>query len=147
LVFVFPESWRAQEASWRQKMHEDFAALKKAWGAKLPLDVEPEVFFGPDGLCDLLSREDYRHEERDVMEFIAKDIGLSLYRVSPRYARLHGMPDCLPYAEPPTQPPSRQGLLNGLERLLAANDRLSAYGELLAALRKNADFQLPPAQS
>src|SRR5581483_2251672 len=87
LAFVFPESYRDKEAYWREKMQTDFAAMKESLGEELGLDVEPELFFGIDDIGELLEREDWHRDERDVMEFIAKDLGLSIYRVKAGFAR------------------------------------------------------------
>ncbi|HAM35523.1 MAG TPA: hypothetical protein DEB40_01820 [Elusimicrobia bacterium] len=146
LAFVFPESFQGQEPRWRRKMNEDFAALKRVLGEKMPFDMEPEVFFGPEGLSELLSGEDFRSEEREVMECVAKELGLSLFHVSPRFARLHVVPSTLPYSPAQNEGVTRQNLIAGLEKLLAANDRLEAYQACLASLRSGADQGLPPAR-
>ncbi|MCX5795750.1 MAG: CpXC domain-containing protein [Elusimicrobia bacterium] len=146
LFFVFPASFQAEESRWRLKMAEDFKEFKKAMGDKLPLDLEPEICFGPETLGALLSEDDYRGEEVEVMEFVARELGLSLYHVRPGLARRLGIPASLPYA------PARKGagitranMIAGLETLLAANDRLTAYQSYLGVLRTAADGALPPA--
>ena len=54
LAFVFPLSYTAEEKKWRDKMTADFAAMREALGDHLPVGHEPEVFFGPEGLAQLL---------------------------------------------------------------------------------------------
>jgi len=142
LAFVFPPSYKAEEAKWRDKMKADFAAMREALGSKLPLDHEPDVFFGPDGLAQLLEFEDWRRDERDVMEFFAKDLGLSVYKASPAWARAHGAPSRLPYKG---KAPTPETVAAGIKALLAANDRLTAWAEFLPKLEK--DAALPPAAS
>jgi len=144
LAFVFPESYRAEEPRWRQKMHEDFLAMRQSLGGKMSIDMEPEIYFGPDGLADLLNREIYRAEEREVMEFVARELGLCLYRVCPSYARRRGIPAALPYAPEKNEGVTRANLIAGLEKLLAANDRLSSYRSYLDGLRVAAGAGLPP---
>jgi hypothetical protein len=143
LAFVFPESYKDKEAYWRDKMHSDFVQFKTGLGEKVSADLEPEIFFGVEGLAALLEREDYRGEEREVMEVFAKDLGLSIYRVSPRFAREHGVPPALPYAGPAQA--SRASVIAGLEKLVAANDRLTAYSSYLAELSAAPNAGLPPA--
>lgn len=140
VAFVFPESYREKEGFWRAKMAEDFAAMQKVLGGKIPLS-EPEIFFGNDGLACLLESEDYRAEETEVMECVAKELGLSLYRVSPLYARRRAVPRTLPFAG---ESASRLSVIAGLEKVLAANDRLTAYADYSAALRADARAGLPP---
>lgn len=142
LAFVFPESYRAKEAYWRGKMHEDFVTMREKLGGEMTLVQEPELFFGIDELAELLEKEDFRGEEREVMEHFAKDLGLSLYRVSAAHARREGVPRELPYAG---KTATRASVLAGLEKLVAANDRLAGYVDYLARLRADASGALPPA--
>jgi hypothetical protein len=139
LAFVFPESYREKEAYWREKMHSDFAAMKGSLGEELNLDVEPELFFGVDDIGELLEGEDWKRDERDVAEFIAKDLGLSLYRVKRGYARKSEIPALLPFTG---KKASRDAVLAGLAKLVAENDRLTAYKDYLDVLAKGGE--LPP---
>ena len=143
LAFVFPTSFKAEEAKWRDKMKADFAAMREALGDHLPIGHEPEVFFGPEGLAQLLELEDWRSDERDVMAFFAQDLGLSLYKVSPAWAREHGAPSWFPYAG---KTPTRDSLIAGIKKIVAANERLTAWSDYLAKLEKaEKDAGLPPA--
>ncbi len=136
LAFIFPESYRGEESRWRRKMVEDFLAFKRVLGKQTPLGMEPEVFFGPEGLAELLKSEDFRAEEREVMERVADGLGLSIFRLSPRLARSRGIPSSLPYKG---EGATRVHLIAGLERLLAANDRLCAYQACLQSLHAAKD--------
>ena len=147
LAFVFPEHYRGQEPRWRRKMRDDFRALKQALGPRMPLDLEPEVFFGSVGLAEILSAEDLRSAEREVMECLAGKLGLCVYRVCPRFARRNGIPAALPFAPAPSEGATRANVIAGLERIVAANDRLAAYQSYLAGLRGSADAELPPPKS
>lgn len=142
LAFVFPESFRDREDYWRKKMGEDFTTMKTALGPELPIAQEPEIFFGLEELALLLEGEDYRATEREVMECLANELGLSLYHVSPQYARQNGVPASLPYVG--GRPATRESVIRGLEKLIAANDRLAAFGEYLKSLRSYAGHGLPP---
>jgi hypothetical protein len=141
LAFVFPETYREKEEYWRGKMREDFASMKQGLGEDLTVDVEPEIFFGQDDLAGLLELEDYRGEEREVMEFIAKDLGLALYRVSPRFARRNNVPAALP-SSGNGGAPTPESVIKGLESVVSANDRLTAFSDYLAKLKK--ERRLPP---
>jgi hypothetical protein len=142
LAFVFPEAWAQEERKWREKMEADFAQMRAALGDRLPADMTPEVYFGQDGLGGLLEDEDWRVDERDVMAHYAKDLGLKIYKASPRWARANGAPSELPYRG---AKPTRAALLEGLRALVAANDRLTAWAGFLAALEKDGGADVPPA--
>jgi hypothetical protein len=142
LAFVFPESWSAENAKWREKMKADFEQMKSTLGDKLPVDYEPEVFFGQDGLGALLEREDWRIDERDVMTEYAKELGLSVYRASPRWARETGAPSDFPHKGKA----SREALIAGMKEMIKANDRLTAWADFLAKFEKGGSALPPPAK-
>ena len=143
LAFVFPEAWRAEEAAWREKMKADFATMRATLSKSLPADLEPAVYFGQDDLGDFLEKEDWRVDERDVMEEYAKELGLSVYKASPVWARANAAPSEYPYAGKGA--PTRQALIAGMKTLLAANDRLTAWSDFLAKFEGDLGAALPPA--
>lgn len=142
LAFVFPESYKADEAKWREKMEADYALLRETLGGDLPVRQVPEIFFGPEKLASLLEFEDWRGDERDVMAFIAQEHGLGLHAVSPAWARENGAPNVLPFRG---AAPSRESVIAGIKALLAANDRLTAWGDYLKTLEADPKAGLPPA--
>lgn len=142
LAFVFPESWRPDEKKWREKMSADFSQMRKALGGRLAADVEPAVFFGQEGLGELLDKEDWRVDERDVMEVYAKELGLSVYKASPNWARAHGAPSEFPYKG--NGKPTRASLIAGMKALVEANDALTAWADFLAAYEKDEAAAVPP---
>jgi len=142
LAFVFPVSYLAEEAKWRDKMKADFAAMREALGDHLPVGHEPEVYFGPEGLAKLLEFEDWRRDERDVMFFFAKDLKLSVYKASPAWAREYGAPSWLPYEG---KSPTRASIIAGLSKIVEANDRLTAWSAFLEKFEKDASAGVPPA--
>lgn len=141
LAFVFPEAWKADEGRWRAKMDADFEQMKGALGGALGLDSKPEIFFGQEELGGLLEGEDWRADERDVMEHYARELGLSVYKASPRWARAHRAPSEYPYEG---GEPTRAALIAGIKKLLAANDALTAWSDYLPTLEAGADG-MPPA--
>jgi hypothetical protein len=143
LAFVFPEAWRAEEKTWREKMKLDYAQMKDALGKKLPADLEPEIFFGQDGLGELLDKEDWRIDERDVMEVYAKELGLSVYRARPSWARAHGAPAEFPYEGKGAA--TREKLIAGMKALIKANDALTGWSDFLKRFSEDAGAALPPA--
>lgn len=144
LAFVFPESYREKADFWRAKMHEDFVIFKKGMAGRLAADLEPEIFFGIDELAELLEGEDYRGEEREVMEYYAKELGLSIYPVNRGHSRQKGVPPALPYVPNGSKAPTRAEVIAGLKKVVEANDRLTAYGKYLAELSGAPAAGLPP---
>ncbi len=146
LVFVFPESFRKLKSHWESKMKADFALMHTVLGGRLPVDIEPQIAFGTAELADLLQAEDFRSEEREVMEAVAAGLGLGLYRVRPEFARRNGVPRCLPIALDGGGAPNRERVLAGLKRVVAANEKLETYARYLVEFSASADGALPPAE-
>ena len=143
LAFVFPEPWRAEEASWREKMKLDYASMREVLGKSLPADLEPAVYFGQDELGELLDKEDWRVDERDVMREYAKELGLSVYRASPVWARAHGAPAEFPYKG--NGAPTRAALIEGMKALIQANDALTGWSDFLSRFESDPSAPIPPA--
>ena len=137
---MFPEAWRADEGKWREKMKSDFESMRAALGERLPLGQEPLIFFGQEGLGRLLDQEDWRIDERDVMRHFSEELGLSVYRASPAWARAHSAPLEFPHAGKPT----RDSLIAGMKALIAANDRLASWADFLADFQNDPAAALPP---
>ncbi|HVA66447.1 MAG TPA: CpXC domain-containing protein [Elusimicrobiota bacterium] len=144
LAFVFPPSYRERESYWREKMASDFAAMRKALGEGALADMEPRIFFSFEDLSLLLEQDDYLDEEREVMEFFARDLGLSLYRVSPACARERRVPRSLPYVPGPAGA-TLESVSAGLEKLLRANASLESYRAYSEMIGKGLEKKLPPA--
>jgi len=143
MAFVFPETWRNEEASWRDKMKADFAQMRTVLGDRLPVDMEPDVFFGQDDLGDLLEKEDWRIDERDVMLEYAKELGLGVYKARPSWARANRAPAEFPYKGKGA--PTRASLIEGMKALIKANDALTGWTIFLERFEKDKDAALPPA--
>jgi hypothetical protein len=143
LAFIFPESWKDEAEKWRLKMKDDMSQMRTVLGTHLPQDLEPEMFFGQEGLGELLDREDWKKDEQDVMEFYAQDLGLSVYKASPSWARSHDAPATYPFKG--QGPVSRGALIEGIKMMIAANDRLTAWSEFLERLESDPSEPVPPA--
>lgn len=141
LAFVFPETYRAEADKWRDKMNADFETMRGALGDALPVGFAPTVYFGQAELSEVLEGEDWRAEEREVMEHYARELGLNLYLVSRSHARDLAVPSVLPFVGAKA---TRASVLAGIAKLIAANDRLAAWSDFAAKLEKNPSAGLPP---
>ncbi|MBI5622189.1 MAG: hypothetical protein HY924_00275 [Elusimicrobia bacterium] len=144
LAFVFPESYAGRKDYWLGKMRDDFSQMRDALGAGMTAAVEPEVFFGVEGLAELLAAEDFRGAETEVMEAVAKELGLGLYQVSPSFARRQKVPRSLPSSNP--RAADRDSVIEGLKKLLKANASLSSFKAFLKTLEKPGAAMPPSAQ-
>jgi hypothetical protein len=139
LAFIFPESYKADEARWRAKMAEDFSQLKAAMpGLRLE---EPRLFFGFDEIRELLRVDDEMSDEVEVARAFMKQLGLASWTMDRAFARARRLPWDVPLIK--GKPFSRENALQGLKTLLKANDRLEAYRRLAELLE--AATEQPPA--
>lgn len=123
-AFVFPESYRNDEARWRAKMNEDFAIMRLNLGSQMPLGSEPELFFGFPELAAVLQAEDDREDEAMVADYLLKGLGLTRWDVEPGFARRRGLPRFAPLKGKTW---SREAARAGVDALLKANDRLVSF--------------------
>ena len=123
-AFVFPESYKAEEAKWRAKMAEDYAQMRGALGAKMPLASVPEIFFGYPAIAAVLQAEDDREDEAMVADYLLKGLGLTRLDVDPAFARARSLPRFVPLKGKDW---SQAAARAGVDALLKANDRLVSF--------------------
>ena len=123
-AFVFPESYKAEEAKWRSKMASDYAQMRGALGSKMPLASVPEIYFGYPAIAQALQAEDDREDEAMVADYLLKGLGLTRLDVDPAFARARGLPRFVPLKGTSW---SRQAARDGVDALLKANDRLVSF--------------------
>jgi hypothetical protein len=73
----------------------------------------------------------------------AKELGLSVYRARPSWARANGAPAEFPYKGKGA--PTRQSLIAGMKALITANDALKGWSDFLQRFERDKSANLPPA--
>ena len=136
LAFIFPESFKAEEARWRGKMREDYAQLKEALKDEVALGGEPFLFFGYEDVRRILQAEDDMADEVEIAELLCKQLGLKALKVSRRFARDNWLPWTLPCV--PGGGYSNGRAKEGVQKLMKANDRLESFRKWLDWLGANA---------
>ena len=132
---VFPESYQQEEPRWRAKMHGDFEQMRSALGAEMPLDEEPLVFFGAEGLRRILQADDDLEDEVQVARYFCERLGYRMRPVLRSFARARNLPRMLPSREWKEGAPfSLEETVKALETLLKENDALEGYKRWLAEL-------------
>lgn len=141
LVFILPESFRAEEQRWRKKMEEDYEQMKKILGEdRGPTRLEPRVQFGMDSFRAELEAEDLLFDEVEIAAMISKEKKWDLYAVERAYARSRSLPWLLPFQGAA----SAQSISKGLRALLNDNDRLNAYRRWVDVFAQ--EKSLPPGR-
>lgn len=143
LAFIYPESYREDEARWRGEIEQDTKRFQAALPAKDRRVYAPQLYFGIEPFIAAMRPELERREETEVAEAVWTELGLATFDVNPSWAREHGAPAALPLAEGADL---RKRLVVGLEKLTAANDRLTTYAAYLAGLRKPGGAAPPGAE-
>jgi hypothetical protein len=137
LAFVFPESYRTEEARWRKKMEEDYAQMQSALPER-PVTLEPKIYFGMEALSNELHLDDAMADEVEIVQVLAQELKMAVYHVDRSFARSRNLPWLLPF---PGQA-SPTSLKEGLGMLLGKNDRLESYRRWQPVLGANSS--LPP---
>jgi hypothetical protein len=137
LAFVYPADFQAEEARWKAKTEEDFAAAASAQKPEERLPYRPMTLFGLDALAARLSKEQEQADQGQVAELLAEGLALRLLRLKPSLARSQDLPPVLVLAKEEEDP--RRALKRGLERLLLANDRLTVYAALRDRLSRDGE--------
>lgn len=141
LAFIFPLSYQKEEAKWRAKMKADCELLKQSQLKENPLSFDAQIFFGFEGLKNMLEGEIECGDETEIIEVMAGELGLKTVRVSPAYARSRGVPRVIPFSSGVL---TRESAVEGIRKVFSVNDRLSRLGGFLKKLESDPACGLPP---
>jgi len=125
LAFIFPASFEGEAEKWKEKMREDHEAMRSGLGEDMPAIEEPEAFFGLEAIRAELQKDDDLEDEAMVAEHVCKEVGLSVFKVARGFARRRGLPRIVPATKGDRF--SRERALEGVAKLLEANDRLVSF--------------------
>ncbi len=136
IAYVYPKDNEAMAAALRRKMLADFKEASEGIEGFENIDFHPVMYFGIEDLIQTLNNEDYIKDEIDVLNFIAKRIGLDLIKIKPSVARNL----CVMHTIPKRKESSgdmKKDIISGLEKLLEYNPHLAEYEKLLARIKNN----------
>jgi hypothetical protein len=127
LAFIHPKAREADREELQISMLRDTAEAQGVEGG-LKVPYAPLLFFGLESVVDLLKKEEEIADQSAILEALAPELSLKLVKLSPSQARPAGLPWRIPVASGAA---AVEGLIGGLKTLLAANDRLTIYADLL----------------
>ncbi|MBI3549979.1 MAG: hypothetical protein HY078_13155 [Elusimicrobia bacterium] len=144
LVFCFPDSFKAEESRWRDKMHEDYAQMKAILtDDKRSVPAEPQLLFGIEPLRVMLKADREMEIEVAVAEALCRELKLPILQVKRSFARGGGVPWVLPCRlSAKAKTATLAAVLKGLDELLARNDVLAGFQRWKVVL--SSSKQLPP---
>jgi len=140
LAFVMPESYQAEKDKWIARMQADYEPVKAALTTGQGLTGEPLYLFGLGQISALLEKDRDREEETEVMEFMAREDGLTLLPVKPAAARELDLPFSIPVRAGMT---GRAAALSAAEGLYAKNDALPRLKKLVDFLKTPGSDTVP----
>jgi hypothetical protein len=140
LAFVYPTSFSQQASYCATKMKEDFERAMKEFLPEQRMNYQPILIFGLETLVGMI-REEEELNEVSILEYSAKDLGLSLLRLHPSLARKRQLPRILPLLKEHNQTP-RQDLIGGLKRLIDFNPHLTHFKNILQSVEHNEQWKL-----
>lgn len=140
LAIVMPESYLEKKDEWMKRMKEDYEPLRASLSAGQGITGDPLYFFGLAPLTALLENDRDREEETDVMEFMAREIGLHLLPVKPSDARDLDILFSIPM---PAGLSGRAAALNAASSLRERNDAMPRLNRLVEHLSSLKGEDLP----
>lgn len=141
IAFVYPLSFADRKEHWERKMREDFEQATKDLLAEEVITYEPVLLFGLDALYDIVRTEEEDLDEIAILEYCAKDLGLSLIHLKPSLSRPLHIPMVIPRKHIKGAMP-REEILAGLDVLLEYNERLTCFDRLRHLIEHNKDWEL-----
>ena len=141
IAFVYPISFAEQKAHWEAKMKDDFVQATKDLIADEVINYEPILLFGLDALTDIVRTEEEDLDEISILEYCAKDLGLTLIHLKPSLSRPLHIPMVLPKL-PSKGDGIRKEILAGLDVLLKYNDRLTCFDRIRHLIEHNKNWHL-----
>lgn len=139
MAFAYPKSHEKDRPVWEQKTARDMEESQKVEGGAR-LAYPALVLFGLETLVGLLEREQEAEDQAAILRHLARRAGLKVLELPPAKARATGVPRVLPI-EKSEGTPSASGMASALKTVLAANDRLTVYAELLKTVESG---RFPP---
>jgi hypothetical protein len=143
LAFVYPSSFAVQAGQLESKMTADFERAMHDLPPEQRLAYNPVLLFGLDALVALMHRDEEENDEAAILEYIAKDAGLSVISLHQYLSRPQHLPKAIPFL-PLRSGGQREEILAGLRLLLQKNEHLSLYRTLLHAIQDNPEWKLDP---
>jgi len=141
IAFIYPSSFEPQADYWASKMKEDFAKALQDLTTDEKIDYQPMLLFGLESLASILRSEEQDFDEISILEYIAKELGLSLIRIKPSIARRLQIPWLLPRV-PIKGGELRDEILAGLDRVLKHNEHLTCYNRMRHLIEHNKKWTL-----
>jgi len=147
IAFIYPIPHEKEREHWEEKMKEDFLQFQSRLPENKRIPYAPAIFFGLQGLTDLLHREEEIQDEILVAEWFFRKLGLETYRVSASYSRNKKIPKILP-RHIRTDRNLREEVLEGLQILLKENGNLPTYRRFFQELETSpvSEWETPPKQ-
>lgn len=134
MAFVYPLINEVEREGWEKKTADDFKTSQDLALDEERLNYPALTLFGLDALLKLVEREDEEVLQAEIVSYLAKEKGLPTVTIKRSIARKLGVPALL-LGEPAGAGIAANSSIAALERLIAINDRLNIYVELLARVK------------
>ena len=141
MAFVYPYSMQSEGEATRAEMTKTFVDLQEALSKDEKLSYKPILLFGMDQLCGLLTEDEEISDEAEIVNHLCRSLGLKQRKIQRGLARERKIPSILPLENPQNSHP-RENLIQGLQKILHANDRLVHYQKLLKLVKSDPAWKI-----
>lgn len=140
LAFVMPEGYAAEKDKWMDKMTSDYEELKASFTGSEGYNFKPQFMFGVDELQQLITKDQEREEETEVIEFLAREAGFHIAQIKPTQSRLLDIPFSMPM---PVDSKKTGDVLNAVREIIKINSSLPSLIKLGLVLETLPDENIP----
>ena len=144
IAFVYPTENEKECQVYEKKMMDDFETAQDALEPDQKISYKPVLIFGLDSLVSLLTYEDRRKDEVDVMKFVCKTNSIDIVKLKIAQARELNLPEVLPSLGGTTKESksSREAVITGLNKVIALSPGLIIFKEILKRINEDPGWNI-----
>jgi hypothetical protein len=141
MAFVYPLSYKTEADRWREKTLDDFNLSQATLEEADQLKYKPISLFGLDELVALVEKEEEYDVQGEIAALLSGQNGFPTKKLTPALARELNVPPVLP-VDGDASLPERDRVIKGIETLLAHNENLFVYTDLLKRLKQDENVRV-----
>jgi hypothetical protein len=141
IAYIYPESEKGRAEELRKMMLSGFQEAVKDLSGKERPGYEPILLFGLESMIELARAEEALAEQSQIAQVICKQNKLETILLRPSQARRLRTVRVIPHSGA-SRSPTREQILEGLDKLLQLNSALDLYAQLKRQIQENPSWDL-----
>jgi hypothetical protein len=141
VAYVYPESEQPRADELKVMVKKGFEDAQSVFTKGKRITYEPALIFGLENLVEMMHEEESRGEQSQVAEALCREQHIPFAKLPPSQARAKQLPRVIPLATGDAGT-SREEIIGGLTRLLAADPALDVYSRLKDRMKLEPNWKL-----